>query len=107
MSDQRFGHYDAGCAGEYLKNFGGCVIIVSHERYFMDRLSITCLCLRGMDGLKISPKLLRLARETASGEQAEKGKPNLEAKEAPKPARVRERKMTFNEKREFEQLKKT
>ncbi len=92
---------------EYLKNFGGCVIIVSHDRYFMDKIVDHLFVFEGDGRIKDFPGNYSDWREKQlQEEQAEKGKPNLEAKEAPKPARVRERKMTFNEKREFEQLEK-
>lgn len=92
---------------EYLQNFKGCVIIVSHDRYFMDKVVDHLLVFKGQGDIRDFPgnysdyRAWKLAKEEHDKEQA---KP----KEI-KPARVRlndKRKMTFKEKQEFEQLEK-
>ena len=40
---------------EYLRNFKGCVIIVSHDRYFMDKVVDLLLVFRGQADIKDFP----------------------------------------------------
>ena len=92
---------------EYLQDFPGCVIVVSHDRYFTDKVVDHLLVFKGEGVVKDFPgnytqyrKFIKLQ----SNENTEKAK----TKEAPKKDYHNEtkRKMTFKEKREFEQLEK-
>ena len=92
---------------EYLANFKGCVIVVSHDRYFMDKVVDHLLVFNGQGDIRDFPgnysdyREWKLAREQHEKEQA---KPAEE-----KTARVRlndKRKMSYKERREFEQLEK-
>ncbi len=96
---------------EYLRTFKGCVIVVSHDRYFMDKVVDHLLVFRGQGALKDFPgnytqyrdwkeyqdQLDREALAAAQPKQAVVEKivaPTVESK----------RKLSFKEKREFEQI---
>ena len=89
---------------EFLHSFKGCLIIVSHDRYFMDRL---------VDHLFVfeNGKPIKDFNGNYSDYRIES---KIQEKETPKPIKPsakkekthQERKMSFNEKREFEQLDK-
>jgi len=93
---------------EYLTNFKGCLIVVSHDRYFMDKVVDHLLVFNGQADIRDFPgnysdyRDWKEAREKTEKQQTDKPKEE-------KKARVREndkRKMSFKEKREFEQLEK-
>ena len=92
---------------EYLQDFPGCVIVVSHDRYFTDKVVDHLLVFMGEGVVKDFPgnyTQYRQFSQLQSKENIEKAK----TKEAPKKDYHNEtkRKMTFKEKREFEQLEK-
>lgn len=98
---------------QYLQDFKGCVIIVSHDRYFMDKVVDHLLVFQGNGLVKDFPgnytqfrdsEKLTLKEETtkdnpgtASVQTTANGKPRLTEKK---------RKLTFKERQEFEQLEK-
>ena len=43
---------------EYLQNFKGCVIVVSHDRYFMDKVVDHMLVFNGQADIRISPEII-------------------------------------------------
>ena len=92
---------------EYLQNFKGCVIVVSHDRYFMDKVVDHLLVFKGQGDIRDFPgnysdyRNWKLAKAEHEKEAA---KPKEE-----KTQRVRlndKRRMTFKERKEFEQLEK-
>lgn len=94
---------------EYLADFRGCVIIVSHDRYFMDKVVDHLLVFKGNGVVEDFPGNYTQYREWEEARQAE------EKKEKPAAATVgdcsraeraasRPRKLTFKEKRELETL---
>ena len=94
---------------EYLQNFKGCVIVVSHDRYFMDKVVDHMLVFNGQADIRDFPGNYTQYRDW----KEEKARLEKEKeKEASKPqedktAKVRlneKRRMSFKEKREFEQL---
>ncbi|MDO9615597.1 MAG: ABC-F family ATP-binding cassette domain-containing protein [Bacteroidota bacterium] len=90
---------------EYLRVFQGCVIIVSHDRYFMDKIVDHLFVFDGEGSIKDFPGNYSEWREKQiQEEQEEKRNKKPEQKELPKPAKAKERKLTFNEKKELEQL---
>lgn len=90
---------------EYLRVFQGCVIIVSHDRYFMDKIVDHLFVFDGEGNIKDFPGNYSEWREKQlQEEQEEKRNKKPEQKELPKPVKVKERKLTFNEKKELEQL---
>jgi ATP-binding cassette subfamily F protein uup len=111
---------------EYLQDFPGCVIVVSHDRYFMDKVVDHLLVFKGDGDIQDFPGNYTQFREFYRGEKLEvrgeklevrgeripKGESNLKKESAdksltsqPSPLTTK-RKFTYKEKREFEQLEK-
>ena len=92
---------------EYLQNFKGCVIVVSHDRYFMDKVVDHLMVFNGQGDIRDFPgnySDYRDWKDAKAQKEKEAEKPQEE-----KTARVRlndKRKKSFKEKREFEQLEK-
>ena len=99
---------------EYLQDFAGCVIVVSHDRYFMDKVVDHLLVFKGEGEIQDFPGNYTQYREwcrlqpKTEGEGAEKKATKPTAKEQPSATQKKEgkRKMTYKEKREYEQLNK-
>jgi len=92
---------------DYLMNFKGCLIIVSHDRYFMDKVVEHLFVFEGQGQIRNFPGNYTIYRETQLEEEKEQKlveKPVKVKKEKPK--QTTKTKLTFNEKREFEQLEK-
>ena len=92
---------------EYLRVFQGCVIIVSHDRYFMDKIVDHLFVFDGEGNIKDFPGSYTLWRNKQL-EEEEKGKKEkkTEIKVSLKTSKEKERKLTFNEKKELDQLEK-
>ncbi|GAB7086697.1 ABC-F family ATP-binding cassette domain-containing protein [Marinifilum fragile] len=91
---------------EYLMNFKGCLIIVSHDRYFMDKVVDQMFAFEGMGKIRNFPGNYTIYRDTIDEEEKELKKiekPAKPKKEKPKSNNTA-KKLSFNEKREFEQL---
>ena len=92
---------------EYLQDFPGCVIVVSHDRYFMDKVVDHLLVFNGDGEIKDFPGNYTQYREW-NALQPKEAKPQT----SPKPAKPQnepqetKRKLTYKEKRELEQLEK-
>ena len=97
---------------EYLRNFKGCVIVVSHDRYFMDKVVDHLLVFRGQGEIKDFPGNYtqyrewkeyqdQLAREEEAARQA---KQTPAAPEKPRRQDEPKRRLTFKERKEFEAL---
>lgn len=98
---------------EYLRSFKGCVIVVSHDRYFMDKVVDHLLAFSGNAQIKDFPgnysqyrewKEVQdlIAKEEAAAAQATKPKeekPKVEAQ-----PKEEKKKLSYKEKREFEEL---
>lgn len=106
---------------EYLQDFAGCVIVVSHDRYFMDKVVDHLLVFKGEGEIQDFPGNYTQYREwsrlqTKEEEASAKGKSaaNAPAKTENNAAGTAKRdasfenkhKMTYKEKREYEQLAK-
>ena len=97
---------------EYLADFPGCVIVVSHDRYFMDKVVDHILVFNGQGSISDFPgnyTQYRIWKSLKSKEEEEKKE--KEKKKAPKEKKSygnnnEKRKMSYKEKREFEQLEK-
>lgn len=100
---------------DYLQNFKGCVIVVSHDRYFMDKVVDHLLVFKGGGVVKDFPGNYTQYREwrTDAEKAAAKEKRNADVKSsatsAPQNATnsraaERPRRLTYAEKRELEQL---
>ena len=98
---------------EYLQDFPGCVIVVSHDRYFMDKVVDHLLVFKGDGVIKDFPGNYTQYREwqslqpKASKESGPSSPscPSNPSKES-RPFRESRRKMTYKEKTEFERLEK-
>ena len=96
---------------EYLKDFGGCLIVVSHDRYFMDKVVDHLLVFNGEGDIRDFPgnytqyrawKEEKLRHDREQEKQKEvPAKAEAQRKEMPT-----KRKLTFKEAREMEQLEK-
>ena len=101
---------------EYLQDFPGCVIVVSHDRYFMDKVVDHLLVFKGQGEIKDFPGNYTQYREWVKmrgDESAEtRGRENASNSEKtrtsasahPRTANVSKRKLSYKEKREMEQL---
>ena len=93
---------------EYLSDFPGCVIVVSHDRYFMDKVVDHLLVFKGDGVIKDFPGNYTQYREwlTLKGrdEAQQDGKPAKQPKRDYRNAD--KRKMTYKEKTEYAQLEK-
>ncbi|HKL09635.1 MAG TPA: ABC-F family ATP-binding cassette domain-containing protein [Bacteroidales bacterium] len=92
---------------EYLATFDGCVIIVSHDRYFMDQVVDHLFVFMGNGVVKDFPGDYSQFRKWIIKTEKERKKeipsvPKKEKSEKQKPSV--KTKLSFNEKREFEQL---
>lgn len=93
---------------EYLQDFPGCVIIISHDRYFMDKIIDHLLVFEGQGRIKDFPGNYTQYREWASLQPQEKAPTTSKSKEDSDPKKNyrndTKRKLSYKEKREFEQL---
>lgn len=93
---------------EYLQDFPGCVIIISHDRYFMDKIIDHLLVFEGQGRIKDFPGNYTQYREWASLQPQEKAPTTSNSKEDIDPKKNyrndTKRKLSYKEKREFEQL---
>ena len=107
---------------EYLQDFPGCVIVVSHDRYFMDKVVDHLLVFKGdgkiqdfpgnytqyRDWCRLQPKEANPQKEKslANGAKETSAKTSSTSESKRDANHVNRRKMTFKEKREYEQLTK-
>ena len=93
---------------EYLQDFPGCVIVVSHDRYFMDKVVDHLLVFKGQGEVKDFPGNYSQYRQWLAMEDAATVRDNKEPKgKAAKAYRHDDRRrMTYKERLEFEKLEK-
>lgn len=96
---------------DYLINFKGCVIVVSHDRYFMDKVVDHLLVFKGEGEIKDFPGNYTDYRQwqQLENENAEASANDIKPKEKSNDWRnekPEKKKLSYNEKREFEQLEK-
>lgn len=90
---------------EYLQDFPGCVIIVSHDRYFMDKVVDHLLVFKGDGEVQDFPGNYTQYRQWSQlASQTEAKATPTEKKEKPTYRNDTKRKLTYKEKIEFEQL---
>ena len=87
---------------EYLSAFKGCVIVVSHDRYFMDKVVDHIFEFKENGVIKDFPGNYSQLREKNDSEQV--GTKIHKITSISKKTKPEKNKMTFSEKREFEQL---
>ena len=96
---------------EYLQDFPGCVIVVSHDRYFMDKVVDHLLVFKGEGDIQDFPGNYTQYRQwqVLQPQEMAQQKVSTPVKEQKgrRDGQVQERRrMSFKEKREFEQLEK-
>ncbi len=100
---------------EYLRNFKGCVIVVSHDRYFMDKVVDHLLVFRGEGNIKDFPgnyTQFREAEDRAEKEKEKEVKTTSQATVSAATAKAKpnfseqKRRLSYKERMEYEQLEK-
>lgn len=97
---------------EYLRNFKGCAIVVSHDRYFMDKVVDHLLVFRGNADIKDFPGNYSQYRDwkevqdqlEKEAEAARQPKQAPVADKTSRPEKEQKKKLTFKERKEFEAL---
>lgn len=95
---------------EYLQQFKGCVIVVSHDRYFMDKVVDHLLAFQGSARIKDFPgnytqyREWKEVQELLEKEKEHAAKPKEEKVQQAQPKNDEKKKLSFKEKREFEEL---
>ncbi len=99
-----------GILEDFLQHFQGCILLVSHDRYFMDRLVDHIFVLEKEKPIKDFPGNYTQYREAKlAEEQSKESTQDLKAKTEPKSEKtktVQKRKLSFKERQEFEGLEK-
>ena len=94
---------------EYLQDFPGCVIVVSHDRYFMDKVVDHLLVFKGNGEIKDFPGNYTQYREWQALQPKEPSEKVQKEQKIVRETKIRDdgkRKMTYKEKTEFERLEK-
>ena len=92
---------------QYLQDFKGCVIIISHDRYFMDKVVDHLFVFKGDGVVKDFPGNYTQYREWEKLEpEPKKAQSSQNTPSTPRYQGERKRKMSFREKQEFELLEK-
>jgi ABC transport system ATP-binding/permease protein len=102
---------------EYLQSFKGCVIVVSHDRYFMDKVVDHLMVFKGNAELKDFPGnytdfrewnelIEEQEREEKKAAKAELQNTKIESAKPEPVAKEKTKKLSFKEKQEFEALEK-
>ncbi|MDO4756342.1 MAG: ATP-binding cassette domain-containing protein, partial [Parabacteroides sp.] len=97
---------------EYLRNFKGCAIVVSHDRYFMDKVVDHLLVFRGNADIKDFPgnytqyrdwkEVQEQLEKEAEASRIAKATPVVEKNN--RPEKEQKKKLSFKERKEFEAL---
>ena len=96
---------------DYLQSFAGCVVVVSHDRFFMDKIVDHLFVFEGEGVITDFPGNYTVYRNKVEEEEQQKAKEEAKKKAeakseaAAKPSQPQtKKKLSYNEKREFEQL---
>ena len=95
---------------ESLDDFPGALVLVTHDRYLMDRLCTDILALDGQGGWHMHAELAQweAAQEEAKERQKDAGRQAKKEAEKPKAAAAApSKKLTWNEKKEWESMEAT
>lgn len=93
---------------DFLSNFGGCLIIVSHDRYFMDNLVEHYFVFEGdgvvndFNGTYSEYRALKTEQESGGKNSSSEKKKS----DHPKPSNSDSEKLSFNERKEYQKLEK-
>lgn len=90
---------------EYLQSFKGCVIVVSHDRYFMDKVVDHLLVFRGQGDIRDFPGNYSDYRDWKREKEVHEKQAAKPQEDKTKKVRLNDkRKLTFKERKEMEQL---
>lgn len=93
----------------FLMDFPGCLVIISHDRYFMDRIVDHLFVFEGDGVIRDFPGNYAEYREELNGKTVDPEKIKSQIiinREVVEETKIAKRKASFNEKREFEMLEK-
>lgn len=95
-----------GILEDYLRGFKGCLIVVSHDRFFLDNIVDHLFVFEGDGVIRDFPGNYTDYREYTEERRklSEPKKPQEQPKEKPRNNRESSNKMTFKERKEFETL---
>ncbi len=97
---------------DFLQNFGGCLLIVSHDRFFMDKLVDHYFVFEGNGVVKDFHGTYSEYREqildsmSSESPQKEKSAPEKKSKKEEQKPAEEPKKLNYNERREFNKLEK-
>ncbi len=94
---------------EYLLDFQGCLMVVSHDRYFMDKIAGHLFVFKGDGKIKDFPGNYTQWREKEQAQEKIKQQARIPEKQKPakqKPKANKEKKLSYKEKMQLEQLEK-
>lgn len=91
---------------DYLQDFPGCVIVVSHDRYFMDRVVDHILVFAGQGAVTDFPGNYTQYRQYSALQSKEQAKAESAPREKKDYHNDTRRRLSYKEKRELEQLEK-
>jgi ATP-binding cassette subfamily F protein uup len=98
---------------DYLQSFAGCVVVVSHDRFFMDKIVDHLFVFEGDGAITDFPgnytvyrnKVEEDEQQKAKAEAKKKAEAKAKSEAVAKPSQPQtKKKLSFKEKREFEQL---
>ena len=96
-----------GLLEEYLASFSGCVIVISHDRFFLDSIVDHLFVFEGDGVIRDFPGNYTEYREYMAQQRArelEESNKNNDLPSAPKKQKTETRRLSFKEKKELEQL---
>ena len=89
---------------QYLKNFRGCLIVISHDRYFMDKVVDHIFVFHGEGNLQVFPGNYTQYREATKAIKREDLGEETNRQVGSKVKTEQKRRLTFKEKKELEEL---
>lgn len=97
---------------DYLDNFEGIVIIVSHDRYFLDRTVRRIFAFEGNGNIRqyeggYTDYSIKCREQNDAGEEIKTEKENFKTKEKYKPQREKKLKFSYQEQKEYETIEET
>lgn len=97
---------------DYLDNFEGIVIIVSHDRYFLDRTVRRIFAFEGNGNIRqyeggYTDYSIKCREQNDVGEEIKTEKESIKTKEKYKPQREKKLKFSYQEQKEYETIEET
>ena len=91
---------------EFLQSFPGCLVIASHDRFFLDRIITHVFALDFDEGIKDFPGNYSQYEEWKAIQKQEQKKEQTKVKETLVKSEKKKTKLSYNEQREFDQIEK-